>query len=201
LIGIPKLLNLSPIKYLEPHYPRPYIIEITRQELQKIRDSILASTEINEEKININPAFLAEKIAHRIRQRFEQSVAPAINATGIILHTALGRAPLCEAAQEAISLAIKNYCTIAINRETGKRGDRYSHVEELRCYLTGAEAACVVNNNAAATMLVLNTLAFQKEVIISRGQLIEIGGSFRIPDVMQRSQAHMIEVGTTNKTH
>lgn len=201
LIGMPKLLNLAPLKALPDNYPRPYIIDITRVELQKLRDRILSADEAELADINIEPNLLAEKIAQRIRLQFKPSVAPAINAAGIILHTALGRAPLCQEAQEAIANAIKNYCTLAIDRKTGKRGDRYAHVEELLCYLTGAEAAMVVNNNAGATMLVLNSMAFGKEVIISRGQLIEIGGSFRIPDVMKRSGAIMIEVGTTNKTH
>lgn len=202
LIGIPKLLNYPQIKALdEDDYPRPFVIDMTRTELQKLRDRILSSGEEELQQINIEPDLLAEKIANKIRFQFKPSVTPAINAAGIILHTALGRAPLCQEAQDAIADAIKNYCTLAIDRKSGKRGDRYAHVEELLCYLTGAEAALVVNNNAGATMLVLNTMAFGREVVISRGQLIEIGGSFRIPDVMKRSGAIMVEVGTTNKTH
>jgi len=201
LIGIPKLLNYPPIKALDNDYPRPFIVDVTREELQQLRDRILSADEQKLQIIDIDPNLLAERIANRIQFQLKPSVAPAINAAGIILHTALGRAPLCQQAQDAIAAVIKNYCTLAIDRNTGKRGDRYEHVEELLCYLTGAEAALVVNNNAGATMLVLNTLAFGKEVIISRGQLIEIGGSFRIPDVMKRSGSIMVEVGTTNKTH
>ncbi|MDZ7340529.1 MAG: L-seryl-tRNA(Sec) selenium transferase, partial [candidate division KSB1 bacterium] len=145
LIGMPKLLNLPPIKALNANYPRTYIIDITRAELQKLRDRILAASEAELPHISIEPNLLAEKIAQRIRLQFKPSVAPAINAAGIILHTALGRAPLCQEAQQAIANAIKNYCTLAIDRKTGKRGDRYAHVEELLCYLTGAEAAMVVN--------------------------------------------------------
>ncbi len=202
LIGVQELLNYPQLKALdEAEYPQTFIIDVTRAELQKLRDRILAA-EIKElHEIDIDPNLLAKKIANRIQLQFKPSVAPAINAAGIILHTALGRAPLCQEAQEAIAKAIKNYCTLAIDRSTGKRGDRYAHVEELLYYLTGAEAAVVVNNNAGATMLVLNTLAFGREVVISRGQLIEIGGSFRIPDVMKRSGVIMVEVGTTNKTH
>jgi len=202
LIGVPKLLNFPQIKSLgDDKYPKPFIIDITRAELQKLRDRILAADAAELPHINIDPNLLAQRIAQRICFQFKPSVAPAINAAGIILHTALGRAPLCQEAQEAIAHAIQNYCTLAIDRKTGKRGERYAHVEELLCYLTGAEAALVVNNNAGATMLVLNSMAFGKEVIISRGQLIEIGGSFRIPDIMKRSGAIMVDVGTTNKTH
>jgi L-seryl-tRNA(Ser) seleniumtransferase len=201
LIGMPKLLNFPQIKTLDGKYPVAFIHHIARSELQKLRDRILEAGEKEIDGIDIDPQRLADRIANRVRFRMQPSVAPAINATGIILHTALGRAPLCREAQEAISSAIQNYCTVAIDRETGKRGDRYAHVEDLLCYLTGAEAALVVNNNAGATMLVLNTLAAGKEVIVSRGQLIEIGGSFRIPDIMKRSNARMVDVGTTNKTH
>lgn len=201
LIGMPKLLNFPQIKKLEDQYPTLFIHHIARSELQKLRDMVLTSDETILETIDTEPNLLADNIAKHIQIKLKQSVAPAINAAGIILHTALGRAPLCREAQQAIASAIQNYCSLAIDRDTGKRGDRYAHVEELICYLTGAEAALVVNNNAGATLLVLNTLAFEKEVIISRGQLIEIGGSFRIPDIMKRSGATMIDVGTTNKTH
>jgi len=201
LIGMPKLLNLPPIKALKNDFPRVIVHDITRRELQNLRDKIKNSTLEETKQINPDPVKLAHEIANFIQMEYKPSVAPAINATGIILHTALGRAPLCEAAQRAVSDVIRNYCTIAVDKKTGRRGDRYAHVEKLLCHLTGAEAACVVNNNSGATMLILNTLGEGKEVIISRGQLVEIGGSFRIPDVMRRSNAIMVEVGTTNKTH
>ncbi|MFQ5676873.1 MAG: L-seryl-tRNA(Sec) selenium transferase, partial [bacterium] len=129
------------------------------------------------------------------------SLQRAINGTGIILHTGLGRAPLSTDAKENLLQVAEGYCNLELDLQTGKRGNRNSHVEELLCHLTGAEAACVVNNNAAAVLLALNTLCFGKEAIVSRGQLIEIGGSFRIPEVMEKSGAVMVEVGTTNKTH
>ena len=202
LIGVPELLDYPQIKALdEDEYPRTFIVGVTRDELQKLHDRIIAAAMEDLHQIDIDPNLLADTIANRIRLQFKPSVKPAINAAGVILHTALGRAPLCQEAQDAIVDAIKNYCTLAIDRKTGKRKDRYAHVEELLCYLTGAEAAVVVNNNAGATMLVLNTLAFGREVVISRGELIEIGGSFRIPDVIKKSGAIMVDVGTTNKTH
>ncbi|OGB65652.1 MAG: L-seryl-tRNA(Sec) selenium transferase [Caldithrix sp. RBG_13_44_9] len=201
LIGMPRLLNYPQINQLGADYPTAFVHHIARFELQRLRDTILTADKNTLDIIDTEPSLLADTIAHHIKIKLKQSVAPAINAAGIILHTALGRAPLCQEAQQAIATAIQNYCTLAIDRDTGKRGDRYAHIEELLCFLTGAEAALVVNNNAGATLLALNTLASDKEVIISRGQLIEIGGSFRIPDVMKRSGARMKEVGTTNKTH
>lgn len=123
----------------------------------------------------------------------------AINATGVILHTGLGRAPLSDAAQQSVAAAFR-YCDLELDMFSGERGERQNHAERLLQILTGAEAAMVVNNNAAAVYLVLNTLAYRKEAIVSRGQLIEIGGSFRLPDIMQRSNAKLVEVGTTNRT-
>lgn len=136
-----------------------------------------------------------------LRKAHMPSLRPVINATGIIIHTNLGRAPLCDAAQQAISAIAGAYSTLEYQLEDGKRGKRDSHIEKLICQITGAEAAFVVNNNAAAVLLMLTTLAQGREVIISRGQLVEIGGGFRVPDVMQRSGARLIEVGTTNRTN
>ncbi len=201
LISTTKLLNYPKIKELTSEYASHFVKEITKSELQKVREAILDTIDDNLDNIDISPERLAVLVDIRVRAEYRPSVRPAINAAGIILHTALGRAPLADEAQEEIANAIKNYCTLAIDVPTGKRGDRYNHVEDLLIYLTGAEAACVVNNNAGAVLLVLNTLAEGKEVIISRGQLVEIGGAFRIPDVMRRSGAMMIEIGTTNRTH
>ncbi len=129
------------------------------------------------------------------------SLGPVINATGIVLHTAFGRAALPDSAAEAVSSAARGFCSLQWDWEAGARGDRDSHVEGLICELTGAEAATVVNNNAGATLLALSALAPGREVVVSRGQLVEIGGSFRIPDVMRQSGAIMREVGCTNRTH
>jgi len=201
LIGMPKLLNLKPVKNLNAVHPRSVVHDTARRELQSLRDSILEADAESLKEISADPEKLAEKIVDSIQLETRQSVAPAVNAVGVILHTSLGRAALSEEAQQAVARAVKNYCTIAINRETGKRGDRHAHVEKLLAKITGAESAVVVNNNAAATMLVLNTFGQGREVVVSRGQLVEIGGSFRIPDIMKRSGCKMIEVGTTNKTH
>ncbi len=125
---------------------------------------------------------------------------PVINATGIVLHTGLGRSPLCSTAIDAIVAGASGYCNLEYDLTTGKRGRRNVHVAKLLAAITGAEAATVVNNNAAATLLILQALAAGKEVIVSRGQLVEIGGSFRLPDIMAASGATMVEVGTTNRT-
>ena len=131
----------------------------------------------------------------------EPHVREAINATGIILHTGLGRAVLPGGVVDSMMGELKGYCTLAVDRESGERAERDELVEYILTELTGAEAATVVNNNAAATLLVLAALAARREVIVSRGQLIEIGGSFRLPEVMAQSGARLVEVGATNRTH
>ncbi len=128
------------------------------------------------------------------------SLKKVINGTGVILHTGLGRAVISQAAKKAVQEVLDGYCNLELDLATGKRGDRHQHVERLFRDLTGAEAACVVNNNAAAVLLVLNTIANKKEIVTSRGQLVEIGGSFRMPEVVKKSGARLIEIGTTNKT-
>lgn len=147
---------------------------------------------------------ITELILHRVQQLLNTLATPSlrhvINATGIILHTGLGRAPLSPAAQENLRCIAAGYSNLEFDLENGKRGERSDHVGELLRQLTGAEDALVVNNNAAAVFLCLNTMAFGKEAIISRGQLIEIGGSFRLPEIMQQSGCIMREIGTTNKT-
>ncbi len=150
---------------------------------------------------DIDPETIIKEVEGILQQKFAPSLKSAVNATGVILHTGLGRAALPEAAQASLATVVEGYSTLATDIETGRRQHRDVHLNALLCELTGAEAATVVNNNAAATMLILNTLAQDKEVIVSRGQLVEIGGAFRMPDVMSASGAILHEVGTTNKTH
>lgn len=148
-----------------------------------------------------SPNEIAEKIADWLKSEERPYLRPVINGTGIILHTGLGRAPLATDAINAVNEIAVGYASVEVDLKTGERGQRIKAVERLLCELTGAEAALIVNNNAAATMIALSALAAGTEVIVSRGQLIEIGGSYRLPDVMECSGAKLKEVGTTNKTH
>lgn len=147
------------------------------------------------------PSDVRADAVEEARSLSRTSLGPVINATGIVLHTAFGRAALPPAAVTALQSAAKGFCSLQWDWDAGARGDRDAHVEGLICELTGAEAATVVNNNAGATLLALAALAQGREVVVSRGQLVEIGGSFRIPDVMRQSGAVMREVGCTNRTH
>jgi len=146
-------------------------------------------------------AELVQRAATRLLNQRGSMLQAIINATGVILHTNLGRAPLSDEAQQAILSVAADYNTLELDLASGKRGNRSAHAEQLLCQVTGAEAAVVVNNNAAAVLLVLRALARHKGVVISRGQLVEIGGGFRVPDVLKQSGGKLVEVGTTNRTH
>jgi L-seryl-tRNA(Ser) seleniumtransferase len=165
---------------------------VVRQYLEETRQRILTG-----EGVEFDIAVLSRRLELEVRP----TLGRAINGLGVALHTGLGRAPLSRVAQQGLIEASEHFSSLEIDLETGRRGSRYRHVESLLCELTGAEAAHVVNNNCAATLLILSTMAAGREVIVSRGQLIEIGGAFRIPDVMKQSGCKMVEVGTTNRTH
>lgn len=176
--------------------PRSIILEGIRETIELYRESILQDkvTEYSYDEI-------IKKILNKINEKSSYHLKKVINATGTVLHTNLGRAVLPKAAVEAVINVSSGYSNLEFDLEEGIRGSRYSHVEELLCRITGCEAALVVNNNAAAVMLALSSLSKGKEAIVSRGQLVEIGGSFRIPAVMEQSGARLVEVGTTNRTH
>jgi L-seryl-tRNA(Ser) seleniumtransferase len=181
--------------------PVGLIKKAVRQTLDGIRQLIL-----NDKGREITPQFLflptvIESIKAEINRLHQPCFRQVINGTGVIIHTNLGRSVLPESTMQMLHHAGGRYSNLEFNLETGHRGSRYALVEDLLCELTGAEAALVVNNNAAAVLIVLETLARGREVIVSRGQLVEIGGSFRIPDVMARSGARLVEVGATNRTH
>jgi L-seryl-tRNA(Ser) seleniumtransferase len=176
-------------------HPQPLVAECLRQAVAAARRQILEGT------TTVRLDGLTAQAEHLLRQACEPHVREAINATGILLHTGLGRAVIPGGVVDSLLGELKGCCTLAVDRETGERTERDELIEYILTELTGAEAATVVNNNAAATMLVLAALAAPKEVIVSRGQLIEIGGSFRLPEVMAQSGARLVEVGATNRTH
>ena len=169
-----------------------------QQSVEQLRSSLL-----NDEQVHIpeNQAEWDEIFKRKIGLLMDLNLKRVINGTGIVVHTNLGRSLLPDHTIKQLSMAGACYTNLEFNLKTGKRGSRYSLVEEIICDLTGAEAAIVVNNNAAAVLIALDTLARDREVIVSRGQLVEIGGSFRIPDVMKKSGASLVEVGATNRTH
>ena len=197
LVHHPKVMKLLEI------YPRRLVMESIQRIKEDARAGIVESEDAADLKgLDLSIERFTATIATRVDGLWKPSMGQrVINATGIVLSTSLGRAPLSKPAQEALRNVSAGYSPLAVNMETGRRGDRDSHVQELLSMLTGAEAATVANNNAAATLLILNTLAEGKEVIISRGQLVEIGGAFQLPDVVLRSGAALVEVGTTNRTH
>lgn len=177
-------------------YGRSLTVEAFRAILEEQRTAVrqgVATILTNE--------MLVQKAGAWLESWFTPSLRPVINATGVIVHTNLGRAPLSDAAIEAVTAVAHDYATLEYDLDTGKRGSRAIHAEQLLTQLCQTEAALVVNNNAAAVLLMLSALCQGKEVIISRGQLVEIGGGFRVPDVMAQSGAILVEVGTTNRTH
>lgn len=179
--------------------PRALLRELATRFWDARREDIRAGRCREAAQLNLE-AQLPALLAH-IRVGLRPRLRPVLNATGVVVHTNLGRSVLAEEARQAVAVAADGYCNLELNLRTGGRGSRYELVEELICRLSGAEAALVVNNNAAAVLLMLDGFCKDGEVIVSRGELVEIGGSFRIPEVMEKSGAHLREVGATNRTH
>ncbi|MBC9785565.1 L-seryl-tRNA(Sec) selenium transferase [Heliobacterium chlorum] len=195
IISCPQLLEAN------RRYGRDRLVGVVQRHCRFLRTQVLSAT--HEEEMCLAD-FAIETICQQVVQMLAEDIQPrlrpVINATGILLHTNLGRAPLAQEAVSAVEQVASGYSNLELNLETGKRGKRYDHLRELLCQVTGAKAGLVVNNNAAAVLLVLSALAQGRQVIVSRGELVEIGGGFRIPDVLKQSGAQLVEVGTTNKT-
>src|SRR5574337_988683 len=200
--AVDELLATPRIRGLLAAHPRWAVLEAVRDVLTDRRQRVLRG-EVSREaaEMLLAPDAIAAAVAKAVPEKNGPSLVPVINATGVVLHTNLGRAPLAPDALRAIQATATGYANLEFDLATGARGSRQVHVEALLCALTGAEAAFVVNNNAAAVLLAINTFANGKEIVVSRGQLVEIGDSFRIPDVMVRAGGRLREVGTTNRTH
>jgi L-seryl-tRNA(Ser) seleniumtransferase len=200
LPGVDRILEISKADPYFQTLPKSVLVRAIRTVIEILRANILSGTADVPEKALSEPSILAT-VGTTARQLMAPKLAPVINATGVVIHTNLGRSILCEKALAQLLDIAGGYSNLEFNLETGKRGSRYAIVEDILCELSGAEAALVVNNNAGAVFLALDTIAKDKQVLISRGELVEIGGSFRIPDVMAKSGAILKEVGTTNRTH
>jgi L-seryl-tRNA(Ser) seleniumtransferase len=192
LPSVNKLLETSGVKSLLAQHPRSVVLDAVRSTVEAARSA--GGGQRSEQQ-------WVDTITSAVHEATRPSLRRVINATGVILHTNLGRAPLADSAIRAIEHVAEGFSNLEYDIDTGQRGSRYSHCVGLLRQLTGAEDALVVNNCAAAMVLTLNAIALRKEVLVSRGELVEIGGSFRIPDIMARSGARLVEVGTTNRTH
>jgi L-seryl-tRNA(Ser) seleniumtransferase len=195
LPSVDKLLSEERLMVLQESYPRELILAMIRRHLERERLAIASGGPCP------STQEIVDSICAEVSTLMSSSLRPVINAAGVILHTNLGRAALSREAVAAMDAVAGGYCNLEFDLERGRRGSRHSHLEHLLCQLTGAEAALVVNNNASAVLLALSGIAKRKEVIVSRGQAVEIGGGFRIPDVMRQSGARLVEVGTTNCTY
>ena len=194
LPSVDRVLKLPAVAELFPRYGRPAVTQAVREHLQALRQDYFHLPDLEEFS-------LARGVDERLTQSHAPRLKTVFNLTGTVLHTNLGRALLPEEAIAAVAAALRAPCNLEYDLKRAARGERDALVEDLLCELTGAEAATVVNNNAAAVFLALNTLAPRREVVVSRGELVEIGGAFRIPDIMKQAGAKLCEVGTTNRTH
>ena len=179
--------------------PRKIVVDSTREEIEKLRQRI--KTGLDELELNKLISSLDKSIILNAKEKNSYNLRPVVNATGIVIHTNLGRSLIGEKILEQMKNISTRYSNLEYDIDNGTRGSRYSHLEDVVANIVGGEAALVVNNNAAAVLLTLSTLAKNKEVIVSRGELIEIGGAFRVPEVMEQSGSKLVEIGTTNKTH
>jgi L-seryl-tRNA(Ser) seleniumtransferase len=200
--SVDEILSRPEISDLIKTYPRNVVVEAIRSCLKELREKLLQEggpSKVDESFFSLDRLYLLLK--GELERQTRPRLRHVINATGVVIHTNLGRSPLHPSAIQHLIDVSRAYSNLEYNLDRGERGSRYDHVEEILCRLSGAESAMVVNNNAGAVLLVLNTLAEGKEVVVSRGELVEIGGAFRIPDVMKRSHALLREIGTTNRTH
>ncbi|MFP4640974.1 MAG: L-seryl-tRNA(Sec) selenium transferase [Dehalococcoidia bacterium] len=195
LPSVDKVLPEPRVEQLSQILPHDRVVAIIRQCLSETRQSMAEG--------NLPPSFdeIVGQVLGKARDLQRPSLQPVINATGVVLHTNLGRAPLSIDALKAIESVSQDYSNLEFELDTGKRGSRYAHVKQLLCQLSGAEDAMVVNNNASGVLLALSALARRKEVIVSRGEAVEIGGGFRLPEVIRQSGAKLVDVGTTNCTY
>ncbi len=193
---VDKVLAMPVVRESLSNHPRPLVLRAVRQALEALRE------DLRENKVaSLSEDVLISRFSTELAALTAVRLRRVINGTGVVIHTNLGRSPLAESVRNSLNDIAFGYSNLEFDLAAGERGSRYSHLEELLCELTGAEAGLVVNNNAAAVLLALVSLAKEKEVIVSRGELVEIGGSFRIPDVMRQSGAILREVGATNRTH
>jgi L-seryl-tRNA(Ser) seleniumtransferase len=200
LPGIDHILELSKKEPDFENVPRSVLLQAARKVVEDLRVGILRGDQRPDEN-DLTDSPVLDKTKAAVGKAMTPNLKRVINATGVVVHTNLGRSILAECAAENIIAVATGYSNLEFDLEKGERGSRYSSVEEILCEISGAEAAMVVNNNAAAVLLCLETTARNRKVIVSRGELVEIGGSFRIPDVMAKSGAILKEVGTTNRTH
>ena len=201
LPAVDKVLLTAEMMALRESYGLDACTKAVREVLTALRRQLLSPADQAVQVVQADIASIVQSAHKQLQTRFAPRLQPVFNLTGTVLHTNLGRALLPQAAIDAVVQAMSAPANLEYDLADGGRGDRDDLVESLICELTGAEAATVVNNNAAAVLLVLSTLALSREVIVSRGELVEIGGAFRIPDVMTRAGAKLVEVGTTNRTH